>query len=35
LTQTILAFIQRDNQSPKPIQWTYTLDKLQAKLGIN
>lgn len=35
LEQTILAFIQHDNQSPKPIQWTYTVDKLEAKLGIN
>ena len=35
LAQSILDFIRYDNQSPKPIHWTYTVDKLEAKLGIN
>jgi hypothetical protein len=24
-----------ENESPKPINWTYTVQKLEAKLGIN
>ena len=35
LATTIADFIQRENQSPKPIQWTYTAEKLALKLGIN
>ena len=35
LAQTILHFIRHENESPKPIRWTYTVDKLEAKLGIN
>jgi hypothetical protein len=34
LAQSILDFIRYDNQSPTPIHWTYTVDKLEAKLGI-
>lgn len=33
LAQAILQFIRCENQSPKPIQWTYTVDKLEKKLG--
>jgi transposase len=35
LTLAILAFIARHNQTAKPIQWTYTFDKLEKKLGVN
>ena len=35
LAQTILEFIKCQNQSPKPIRWTYTVEKLEQKLGTN
>jgi transposase len=35
LQKAILAFIVRHNQTAKPIQWTYTVEKLERKLGIN
>jgi transposase len=35
LTQAILEFIKCQNQSPKPIRWTYTVEKLEQKLGTN
>ncbi len=33
LARAILEFIQHQNQSPKPIHWTYTVEKLEQKLG--
>ncbi|MCL5123162.1 MAG: hypothetical protein M1511_01405 [Deltaproteobacteria bacterium] len=33
LTQTIMEFIKCENLSPKPIRWTYTVQKLEAKFG--
>lgn len=33
LAQAILEFIRCENQAPKPIQWTYTAEKLEKKLG--
>ena len=33
LTQAIMEFIRCENLSPKPIRWTYTVQKLEAKLG--
>jgi DDE superfamily endonuclease len=33
LTQTIMEFIRCENLSPKPIRWTYTVQKLETKLG--
>jgi len=33
LTQTIMEFIRCENLSPKPIHWTYTIQKLETKLG--
>jgi transposase len=33
LTQAIMQFIKYDNLSPKPIRWTYTVAKLEQKLG--
>ena len=35
LEQTILDFISHYNRTAEPIHWTYTVDKLQLKLGIN
>jgi hypothetical protein len=35
LAQSIMEFIKCQNLSPKPIQWTYTVEKLEKKLGIN
>jgi len=35
LTEAIMEFIRCENQSAKPIQWTYTTEKLEQKLGIN
>jgi hypothetical protein len=35
LEKAILAFIAHRNQTAKPIQWTYTLEKLEKKLGVN
>jgi transposase len=35
LRQDILAFIAYYNQSAKPIQWSYTVEKLEKKLGTN
>jgi hypothetical protein len=35
LRQDILAFIAYYNQSAKPIQWSYTADKLEKKIGAN
>ena len=31
----ILAFIARYTETAKPIQWIYTFEKLERKLGIN
>jgi hypothetical protein len=33
LAQSIMEFIRCENLSPKPIQWTYTAQKLETKLG--
>lgn len=33
LTQAIMEFIRCENLSPKPIRWTYTVQKLETKLG--
>ncbi len=33
LAQSILEFIRCENRLPKPIQWTYTVQKLETKLG--
>jgi hypothetical protein len=33
LEQSIAAFIARYNQTAKPIKWTYTVEKLEQKLG--
>lgn len=35
LEKAILAFIAHRNQTEKPIQWTYTIEKLEKKLGVN
>jgi hypothetical protein len=35
LAQDILAFIAYHNQTAKPIQWSYTVEKLEQKLGAN
>ncbi|HEX6384446.1 MAG TPA: transposase, partial [Anaerolineae bacterium] len=35
LAQAIFDFIRCENQSPKPIRWTYTVEKLEKKLGMN
>ena len=35
LRQDILAFIAYHNQTAKPIQWSYTVEKLEKKLGAN
>jgi transposase len=35
LRQDILAFIAYYNQTAKPIQWSYTVEKLEQKLGTN
>jgi len=35
LAQAIMKFIRYENVSPKPIQWTYTVEKLEKKLGTN
>lgn len=35
LTQAIMEFIKCENRSAKPIQWTYTVEKLEKKLGMN
>jgi len=35
LEETILAFIARGNKTAKPIQWSYTVEKLERKLGVN
>ena len=35
LAQTLRAFIAHYNRTAKPIQWTYTVEKLELKLGIN
>jgi hypothetical protein len=35
LAEAIFNFIRCENESPKPINWTYTVQKLEAKLGIN
>jgi len=31
---TKMEFIRYENLSPKPIRWTYTVAKLEAKLGM-
>ena len=33
LAQSIMEFIRCENLSPKPIQWSYTVQKLETKLG--
>jgi len=33
LAQSIMEFIRCENLSPKPIQWAYTVQKLETKLG--
>jgi len=35
LRPDILAFIAYHNQTAKPIQWSYTVEKLEQKLGAN
>lgn len=35
LTAAIMAFITYYNQTAKPIQWSYTVEKLERKLGVN
>jgi hypothetical protein len=35
LEKAILAFIAHRNETAKPIQWTYTVEKLEQKLGVN
>jgi hypothetical protein len=35
LTAAILAFIAHCNRTAKPIQWTYTFEKLEKELGVN
>jgi hypothetical protein len=35
LVQTILSFIDYYNQNAKPLNWTYTVDKLAHKLGMD
>jgi transposase len=35
LEKAVLAFIARRNETAKPIQWTYTFEKLEKKLGVN
>jgi len=35
LEKAILAFIAHHNQTAKPIQWSYTVEKLEEKLGVN
>lgn len=35
LAEAIFNFIRCENEFPKPINWTYTVQKLEAKLGIN
>ena len=35
LEQSIMEFVRCDNLSAKPIQWTYTVEKLERKLGLN
>ena len=34
LEQTLMAFINHYNRTAKPIHWTYTVEKLQLKLGM-
>lgn len=34
LAQTIMEFIRCEHLSPKPIRWTYTVQKLETKLGM-
>ncbi len=33
LSQSIMQFIRCQNLSPNPISWTYTVEKLELKLG--
>lgn len=35
LRQTIVDFIAYYSQTAKPIQWSYTVEKLEQKLGTN
>ena len=35
LTQAIMEFVKNGNLSANPIQWTYTVEKLERKLGMN
>jgi DDE superfamily endonuclease len=35
LAEAISAFIARRNETAKPIQWTYTFEELENKLGVN
>jgi len=35
LKQAILSFIAYYNETAKPTQWSYTVEKLEHKLGVN
>jgi hypothetical protein len=35
MKQAILDFIAYYNQTAKAIQWSYTVEKLEQKLGVN
>jgi hypothetical protein len=35
LADTIMAFIAHYNETAKPIQWSYTVEQLEQKLGVN
>jgi transposase len=35
LEQSILAFVEHYNQTAKPIHWSYTVEQLELKLGLN
>jgi hypothetical protein len=35
MRQDILSFIAYHNEIAKPIKWTYTVEKLEQKLGAN
>jgi hypothetical protein len=35
LEQSIMEFVRCNNLSAKPIQWTYTVEKLERKLGLD
>jgi len=35
LDQAMMAFIKHSNQTAKPIRWSYTVEQLERKLGMN